>query len=149
MPPTPPTFPTANELRRLVEGLDGIRGKDLFVALKNGRLVLETERPTSGAFLIVRTEFSGGDGLRGTEALSVTNGNIPREADAAFTTQSAYEKFVLPYYARTRTPTELQAMKDTAYADDVGAIYHEPSSETRTTLGLFVVKKNGDIEPID
>ncbi len=148
MPPTPPTPPTANELRRLVEGLDGTRGEDLFLALKDGRLVLETNRPESGAFFIVRTEFSGGDGLRGTETLSVTNRDIPITADAAFTTQSAFEKFVLPYYVRTRTPKELQAMKDTAYQDDVGAVFHEPSSETGTTLGLSVVKKNGDIEPI-
>src|SRR5687768_4352356 len=126
---------TANDLRRFAEAADSTRDEELFFVVKNNELVPAKERPASGDYLIVRTD-SRGRGLRAGPdvALSVsgTRGIIPSTADAAFTTQSAFEKFVLPYYIRSRSPQELIDSFRKVYEEDVVCVYHELTSETLT-----------------
>ncbi len=139
----------ANVLRRLVEGADGIRGKDLFYEVRDEQLRSVPNRPESGEFVVVRTEFHG-LGMRGTAKLGIQPpSEIPGKADAAFTTQSAFEKFVLPYYVRTRSIDELRLMLDRFYAPTVICAYHLPSSEIDTEDGtIFLLHANGDRELI-
>lgn len=132
----------ANRLRRLAERLDGTRETDLFVETRD--LAVSLIRPPRPHF-DARTLWHG-DGLRGTEKLSVTKGTIPDTADAAFTTQSAFEKFVLPYYVRISTIDDLMGMLGTFYAADVICAYHDPSSETSTVpidSGIVLLGKDG------
>jgi hypothetical protein len=50
-------------------------------------------------------------------------------ADAVFTSQSAVEKFVFPYYTRVRSPREVEAMARAMFDDDANcAIIHKPST---------------------
>ena len=148
---------TANELRRLVEGADGRRDKELTYAVENDglRLLDDTRtQPDEGKFIKVFTDFNG-PGLRGTKQLTLTNGNIvnniPPGADAAFTTQSAFEKFVLPYYVRTRNIKELNQMADRFYKSGVICAYHDPSSEIDTIINgdIFLLHADGTVEPLN
>jgi len=141
---------TANELRRLVEGADGTRDVELTYAVENDglrRLKPDRTEPEVGKFIKVSTPFNG-KGLRGTKQLTLTNGNIPKNippgADAAFTTQSAFEKFVLPYYVRTRTIKELNNMAERFYKDGVICAYHDPSSEIDTIADGDIILLHAD-----
>ena len=140
----------ANELRRVVEGADGIRGKNLIYAVDDERLKLVANPSRPGTFIVVRTDLKGEGGLNGTAKLGLTPGKIPPQADAAFTTQSAFEKFVLPYYVRTRSIDELQDMAKRFYKETVICAFHLPSSEIdETEDDIFLLHRNGDITPID
>lgn len=139
----------ANELRRLVEGADGIRGRDLTYAVQGERLEPVDSRTQPGNFIKVFTDFHG-DGMRGAVNLLLSRGNIPPTADAAFTTQSAFEKFVLPYYVRTRSIKELNQMAESFYKSGVLCAYHDPSSEIITVEGdIFLLHESGVSEPLN
>ena len=139
----------ANNLRRVAEAVDSIRGKPFFLAVQNDQLVVEANEPAPGTFVRVRTDLRGEGGLSGTAILSATSVRIPPEADAVFTTQAAFEKFVLPYYVRTRNIDELQDMVERFYKKRVTCAYHDPSSETRPGGGdIFLLHQDGTIQPI-
>lgn len=140
----------ANDLRRFAEAADSIRGKDFFVVVKNGQLeVSGSAAREEGASVAVRTDLRGEGGLNGTTKLSVTPGEIPDVADAVFNTQAAFEKFVLPYYVRTRNIDELNAMVERFYKKTVKCAYHDPSSETRPGGGdIFLLHEDGRRELI-
>jgi hypothetical protein len=140
----------ANDLRKFAEAVDSTRNEEMFFQVKNGALVRVGNRPLGGEYLAVKTEWHG-DGLKGGSdvALSVTgsSGKIPGTADAAFISQSAFEKFVLPYYIRTRSPNELTSTFKSVYKKDVVCLYHEITSEP-TTMGrkkggIFALHKDG------
>jgi hypothetical protein len=137
----------ANEVRKLAEAADGTRGRDVFFVVDGDELKPATSRPGPGKGITVNTEFHG-PGLRGAESLTVTHGTIPPNADAAFTSQSAFEKFVLPYYIRTRSVDELKEMLTKAYAEGITCAFHDPDSETGTTggTGLGLIKTDGTID---
>ena len=90
--------------------------------------------------------------MAGTAKLSVTPGDFPPAppfVDAAFTTQSAFEKFVLPYYCRTRSMDELNDMANRFFKKTVVCAYHLPSSAIDESDGtLFLLHANGDKELI-
>ena len=82
----------------------------------------------------VRTKLEGEQGLRGSGEIGITyNGkHIPvGQADAAFFTQSAVEKFVLPYYTRMKTPGQITALRTKLYAAEVVVALHDPPSIMR------------------
>lgn len=136
----------ANDLRRLAETADGTREKEWYVVVRERKLVLQKEMPDSGEYAIVRTGWNG-DGMHGGSEvrLSVTGGNVPEEADALFSSQSAIEKFVVPYYVRSLPLSDLKTELEKFYAEGVIAVYHDPGSVTRPVdeIGLYAVPISG------
>jgi hypothetical protein len=141
----------ANELRRAVEGADGTRGEDVHFTVENERLKRVPSPTEPGTFIVVRTDLKGDGGLNGSARLKVVPGTdteIPEKADAVFTSQSAFEKFVLPYYVRTRSIEELQDLVGRFYKRTVKCAFHLPSSEIDEP-DLFLLHQNGTVTPID
>jgi hypothetical protein len=138
---------TANDLRQLAEEADGTRAKDLYIVIRKGELDLQTEKPAAGeAFVKVHTGWRRG-GLRATAQLRVVKVDIPKTADAVFSSQSAIEKFVIPYYSRSRTPTELQELLRKLYRQGKVAAFHLPGSiidaaGEKLEAGLHLVDEN-------
>lgn len=132
---------TANELRWLGEEADGKRGDDHVLVWrkdKRGREKLALavtgkldpgDVPVEG--LSVKTEYEGG-GLRGDAGivLRIDGRDIDVSgADCVFVTQSAFAKFVIPYYTRFRSPRQIGDMKTEYFRDDYIAVAHFPPSE--------------------
>lgn len=147
--------PTANDLRRLAESADGTRGVDLAVVLEGGKLKVVPKVQTSSPLFDVRTEFdASGPGLRGGAELQLNYGGhsqtIPPTADALFITQSAVEKFVLPYYVRFRSPAELVRSRQEFFAADVIGVCHLPGSVEETIRPGFklITFRNGEFQII-
>ena len=124
-------MPTANDLRRLAEKADGMRNTEVCLVdvgthydvlpradvRVGSRVVLTLNTPQIGVNLTGASfdlRFGGN---------SYTNPNV----DAIFLSQSALEKFVIPYYARFLVPSELDAMKTDILVTnrDVFAVVHE------------------------
>jgi hypothetical protein len=123
-------------LRWLGEEADGQRDKDLALVWRDDKLALASagEADFKNGFLDVRTDLEGDHGMRGGGVIEITyNGEaLPvGNADAAFFTQSAVEKFVLPYYTRMKTPAEIQAIKNKLFANGIVVALHDPPSITR------------------
>lgn len=119
---------SANDLRQLAEAADGTRDTNLFFVMENGELVQTVNRPDSGSYVHVFTPWQGDGGLHGGEPISIAHGQISPTADAVFTTQSAFEKFALPYYIRTNSIQAVGEMLASLYQPDVIAVEHEPGS---------------------
>ena len=136
----PPTL-NANELRRLAEWADGMRGRRLKLAIKNGEVVLVEQGEPGDPLLYLNTDLEGG-GCGGTGKIQIHWHKAPGEperdgdsgcrvddADAVFVSQSAIEKFVLPYYLRFKSPSEVQSIKEHLFNDKrVIAVIHFPPS---------------------
>ena len=132
---------TANELRWLGEEADGKRGdqhvlvwrkdkrgKEKLALAVKGKLD-KGDVPVNG--LEVQTDYEGG-GLRGdaTIILRIDGRDIPiPDADCVFVTQSAFAKFVIPYYTRFRSPAQIGWMKTKFFQDDYIGVAHFPPSE--------------------
>ena len=141
---------TANDLRKLAEAADGARDKDVYVVVKDGSLELVDKQPATGDYATIRTPWGKGKGMTGGAELSVAGAEISTTADAVFASQSAFEKFVLPYYARMKHPADLTADLQKYYADEVICVFHEPGSiiqrgatQPATQSGLYAVTKSG------
>jgi len=109
------TTVTANDLRLAAEKADGFRGIPMALVPdeKRGVTVVTEEEAKSGdkeILVEILTPFEGG-GVRGDAKVKLLHDNklypTPEKpdtplasADAVFVTQSAVEKFVLPYYIR-------------------------------------------------
>lgn len=136
--------PTAMDLRKVAEEADGTRGEDVYFEVKTDGLQRNPVKPST-SHVTVHTPWQG-EGLRGEGKISVSDTNVSRTADAVFTTQSAWEKFGLPYYVRTKTLDELKSMLDEFYHKDVVCIYHEPKSDVdggTRAVGLVIQYKDG------
>ena len=83
--------------------------------------------------------------------------DIPR-ADAVFITQSAFAKFVIPYYTRFKSPAQIAAMKHKYFADGFIGVAHFPpsiqqgipphgSTEDEAPENLHVVLASGQVTP--
>lgn len=136
-----PRIVTANDLRWLGEEADGKRDRHYVVVWKREgkgeveRLALalsgSPEARENPAGIEVFTELEGGSGMKGDATICIRyNGEItPIEgADCVFVTQSAFAKFVIPYYTRFRTPTQIAKMKTRYFASDNLAVLHFPPS---------------------
>ena len=142
----------ANELRWLGEEADGKRDGDYVVVWreKNGKRVLGLEEisntvasETIAADFVVRTNNEG-EGMRGIHPVSITwkekqvelfrikNGK-KEYPDAIFWTQSAFLKFVIPYYARMRSTGNLDAMRRKYFGDPkcLAVIHFFPSEDEK------------------
>src|SRR3954471_2011681 len=112
---------TANDLRWLGEEADGKRGDDYIVVWRHDdrlgreRLVLALvgsveAQNNAAADIPVRTNFEG-TGLTSHAKISITHNGREvdiSKADCVFWTQSSFEKFVIPYYTRFKTPEEIE-----------------------------------------
>lgn len=143
----------ANALRRAAEKADGLRGKTLALVVDEKGLpdVIELEEAEKNhREVLLKLETSNiGQGLPGTAKIRVVNdnqtygeGTILRTADAVFTSQSAVEKFVLPYYMRFKSADDIKKLQETLFLDEhVFAAAHIPPSSTNAVesqlYGLF------------
>ena len=139
----------ANDLRYLAEKADGIRGELALVADGNGKLDVISQSEVNGHSVLANLYIPGeGPGVRGTAKIQLRGENNQvyggpgtdiDNADAVFVTQSAVEKFLLPYYMRFKTPSEVAEIERKAFADKtVDAMIHFPwSYPEAVSLGRF------------
>jgi hypothetical protein len=125
---------TANQLRWLAEQADGQRDQELTLSWEGTELKL---LPVSQAKIPVVPVHTHSDyeGLPGGARIIIKyegqEVEIPREADAVFFTQSAVEKFVLPYYMRMNPPWKVQDLKRDLFREGVVVAVHVPPSITK------------------
>lgn len=132
---------TANELRWLGEEADGKRGGEHVVVWRKDekgaeRLALAEKGKLEKNEVLaqdieVETKFEGG-GLRSDYEIVLRRGDslVPLpDADCVFITQSAFAKFVIPYYTRFRSPRQIADMKTEYFKDEYIAVAHLPPSE--------------------
>lgn len=125
----------ANKLRWLGEAADGDRDKDC-VVVWNGTKLQVVEKSKAGLKaplgISVRTN-SHGPGMRGGKPIDIAyDGKSMRlkpEVDAIFLTQSAVEKFVIPYYTRMQSLEWIIEKRDALFNDAkvLAAIHAYPS----------------------
>lgn len=130
----------ANRLRWLAESADGKRDVPrLLVERENGDVdVIDVaERKSSDKVLLELETDSRGPGVDGSALIRVSvDGRIfdpssgqQDRADALFVTQSAIEKFLLPYYMRFKSAAKVQALENMLYNDPtIRAAIHIPPS---------------------
>jgi len=154
---------TANELRWLGEAADGDRDKDCTIVWVGDTLkVVERKEMKSGdepSGIDVRTPWRGKGGMHGGISVQIIFGTdkprqLPANVDAIFLTQSAVEKFVLPYYMRMQDPEWVQQTRDGLYAEDIVAAVHAyPSTTTGISRKVLQpLKKNpatGEVNILD
>lgn len=127
---------TANQLRWAAEKADGTRETEFALVPDEsaGITLVPLDDPRAKQGIVhVKTPLGGNGGLLGDAKVEVTYGDKPIDvfgADALFLTQSAVEKFVLPYYTRFKEPAEIQVLKDKLFDADVVIAAHVPPSET-------------------
>ncbi len=141
----------ANHLRKIAERADGTRGKDQYLVVRGEEVELVDEKPdgSNEKFATIHTKYSG-DGMRKSPQLKADGKATPEKADALFASQSAVEKFLVPYYARTRTPKELQNLVDELFKAGRTVAFHMPGSDVGGALvesipGLYAMDENGKI----
>ena len=131
----------ANQLRWLAEAADGKRGVPLVLAiLESGKVdVIETAKVKSSDKVLLALETpSRGPGVQGDARVRVFwNDRIYDPSrhlaapDALFVTQSAIQKFLLPYYMRFKSGAQVQAIENKLFntAHVKAAIHIPPSNE--------------------
>src|SRR5258706_9022651 len=133
--PHPPL--TANQLRWLAERADGTRGVEQAFAWdgEEPTLVPLSDARAQNAPFHVRTEFEG-DGLRADVQVEIVYKGkrfaLDPSIDTVFLTQSAIDKFVLPYYTRFKTPNEIGALKLKLFRAGAIVATHVPPSITES-----------------
>lgn len=135
---------TANDLRWLAEGADSHRGAPMVLALDGGEVKLftgdEATRKGLTPLVSINTphEAKGLDKVQRNVRIVLKytdeGGQDQEKAldetiDAVFLTQAAIEKFVLPYYARFKTPQEITELKSELFYDPtcIAAKHASPS----------------------
>lgn len=154
---------TANELRALAEEADGLRNHDAVIvrdadpaAARRYRVMradqVTTERPVlplrtddDPAFVPRRPAFA----LHSHPPVQLTNhpGLTLASCDAVFTSLSAFDKFVLPYYAQMRRLDDVKAARERfARTATALAVVHLPNSidDTVTAAGSLYALVAGD-----
>jgi hypothetical protein len=127
----PITLPTldANQLRWLAEKADGLRDEgDLAMVYDDDvgvDIVKESDVGRRQELFHLKTP-SKGPGVPGNAQIQLTVGGRVYPAttkfgdcDAVFVTQSAIEKFLLPYYMRFKSGAEVQAIQDGLFKNGV------------------------------
>lgn len=126
---------SADQLRWLGEEADGRRQEDLALVVVEDRLMLlpTSDRRATNVIAKVQTPLEGEGGMAGGGRIGISYNGRALEvqgADAAFFSQSAVEKFVLPYYTRVASPAQIQALKNKLFAKGVVIAIHDPPSIT-------------------
>ena len=153
---------TANELRWLAEAADGTREKQLALVINSdGKVdVVAADATGNDVVLLNLKTTTRGPGIPGDAKARVqwhgrTYGGpttLLEKADAVFLTQSAVEKFLLPYYMRFRSGAQVQALENALYNDPRAIIaFHIPPSSAfaypiAAAAKLSDVDDNVDIE---
>ena len=129
----------ATELRKLAERADGLRNRNLKLVVRNGRLALiegnRAARTEQGApTLRTNDRILPSRRPRFTVQLIITGRKVTiplrNKFDAFFWSESAIEKFVVPYYSRIWPAAQVQALFE-GFANDPFAIgvRHPPESD--------------------
>jgi len=145
----------ATVIRRAGEFADGRREEELvFAEGMDGEVIFTTADDAAANLLKVKLRVSTGfaqPGLRRKVRIFLLYDNkgllLDEGVDAVFLTQSAVEKFVLPYYTRTCQPKEIQALRDKLF-DDANCIAapHVPPSVTTGVPGFVPTDEIGVID---
>ena len=142
--PTPDAL-TANELRALAEEADGLRNHDAVIvrdadpaATRRYRVMRADQMTTEKPVLAVRTEDTPpfvprrpAFALHSHPPVQLQNhpGLTLASCDAVFTSLSAFDKFVLPYYAQMRRLDDVKAARERfASTATALAVVHLPNS---------------------
>ena len=153
---------TANQLRALAERADSRRGRQvLLVETPAGSQepydIVDVLGPGQREVLPLLTNndllFAPRAPLTLSSAPAVTITGRPglgiNGCDAVFTSITSFEKFVVPYYTRFKTPAEIDTMRAAYYTDSAAlAVVHLPDSieDTVRALGtmssLFVLRQS-------
>jgi len=132
----------------LAEKADGTRDTAVFVVSDGEKLdvVPESEIGSRKVLFEVDTK-SRGPGVAGdAKARILWKGNVYGggdldKADALFVTQSAIEKFLLPYYIRLGSGAQVQALENRLFNDrTVAAAFHIPPSITFRFPNFGIIK---------
>lgn len=129
---------TANELRKLAEAADGIRDKTAYVVWSGDEPQVKTKLD-DGDELIVECKTRNDTKARAAfksimldPPLIDANGkpieHIADKYDAMFWSEAAVEKFVIPYYARFKSPQDLVRIRDAFIHPATIAVIHPPVS---------------------
>ncbi|MCC6929112.1 MAG: hypothetical protein IT359_09000 [Gemmatimonadaceae bacterium] len=133
---------SANQLRWLAEAADGIRGSSaVMVERANGDIdvISEAKRTASDKVLVELETGLRGPGIDGSALVRVfvdgrtldPAAGLTERVDALFVTQSAIQKFLLPYYMRFMSAAQVQALENRLFNDArVKAAVHIPPSST-------------------
>ncbi|HEX8275224.1 MAG TPA: hypothetical protein VF615_21495 [Longimicrobiaceae bacterium] len=136
---------TSHQLRRLAEEIDGARGKDVLIVFRENKyqvveklntgetaiLTCETTDQTKKRPEIEKVEFK----VKGKPGKDLKKLGF----DSVFWSESAVEKFVLPYYARLHGPnsgTMINALLTDFNQEDVAGVVHLPKSDSEVTKEL-------------
>ena len=136
-----PILITANQLRELAEAADGTRKTRMYVVEGNKRHPVKVDRNAGATTVLIEVETDEKEKfepvvLSSTPVLGVYTDEEGNEVefkmsdcDAVFTTLSAVEKFLVPYYAKMRELKDVQTMRDNfAESTVTAAAFHLPSS---------------------
>jgi hypothetical protein len=130
---------SAGALRRLADKADGLRDKHPLLVVDSKDevdVVIEADLRADQHPLIDLETPNDGPGLcfKPTIRLIVNGtefgeGTQLDQADAVFTSQSAVEKFLLPYYMRVRTPAQVAEIARAMFDDEFTVCgHHLPGS---------------------
>jgi hypothetical protein len=116
---------SASELRRLAETADGLRNRDLVLVRREGHVILinaADKVATDDHLVTLRTDDEIDPASRPAFdlELQIENGpslSLRNTYDAAFWSESAIDKFVLPYYARYMSPARLRSLRERIASD--------------------------------
>jgi hypothetical protein len=142
--PTPDAL-TANELRALAEEADGLRNHDAVIvrdadpaARRRYRVMRADQMTTEQPVLAIRTDDDPrfvprrpAFALHSHPPVQLQNhpGLTLASCDAVFTSLSAFDKFVLPYYAQMRRLDDVKAARERfASTATALAVVHLPNS---------------------
>ena len=157
--PRMPDLPTltAHQLRALAEAADSYRGKSVCLVrtadAASPYAIVPIERTSPAERILeLRTEDVSPVFVARTQGFTLTSSPIVRmvnhpdmgigDADAVFTSLAAVEKFVRPYYARYKTPADVDEMRNRfATTPSALAVCHLPDSieDTLSAGGLFAL----------
>jgi hypothetical protein len=140
---------SANELRYLAEKADGMRDQAVSLIVDGDKVdVVATKAVGTRKRLLDLATPARGPGIAGDAKTQIFwRGKIyggPNteldEADALFVTQSAIEKFLLPYYMRFKSGAQVQALENMLFNNPAAvAALHIPPSITKKWPRVGVV----------
>src|SRR6185437_16205262 len=146
---------TAGDLRRLADAVDGVRDVPAYVVWGTQGAVVTEDRPPADEVVfecLTNNTIPQRTRLRSITldpALVTSDGqpvtDVAARFDAAFWSEAAVEKFVLPYYTRMATVSEAARVRKAFNHTSVAAMLHMPDSTSRM---LSSVRRTGALEAL-